>query len=565
MDTNSLKFKTAVLVGLFSVVMLLVVGTTTYVVSSQSADAKIIDIAGRQRMLTQKMSKEAFALVSALENKASTEELRKGLLKTVSLYDNSLQALKAGGATLGTDGKEADLPESRGEAKFQLEKVEGLWARFKQSMNTIAGPAAVVASGEFQKALSEIKKGNVPLLKESNKAVVLLKNASEKKTSLLMTVQITALLLTFAVTVISLILANKLIVRPLINAVNIVDKLSDGDLTIDIQTKSKDEIGRLLVAMKNMVERLRTIVGGVMTAADNVLSGSQELSSGSQQLSEGATEQAASVEEASSSMEQMASNIKQSADNSQQTDKIAGKAATDAGEGGEAVSEAVIAMKEIAGKISIIEEIARQTNLLALNAAIEAARAGEHGKGFAVVAAEVRKLAERSQTAAAEISQLSSSSVEVAEKAGNVLEKLVPDIRKTAELVQEISASSNEQNTGAEQINQAIQQLDKVIQQNAGASEEMASTAEELASQAKQLQGTISFFNIGDNGGGTLIRERKAVAKAAHKVNASHIADERVKNHQPITGEKRVTAKPAGIALVMDDNGGKSDEEFEKY
>ena len=509
MNTNSIKFKTAVMVGLFSIVMLLVVGSTTYVVSSQSADARIIDIAGRQRMLTQKMSKEAFALVSALENKSPTEELRKGLLKTVSLYDKSLQALKAGGLTLGTDGKETNLPESSGEAKIQLNKVEGLWVRFKQSINTIADPAAVVASAEFQKAVKVIKKGNVPLLKESNKAVVLLKDASEKKTNLLMTVQITALLLTFAVTVISLILANKLIVRPLTTAVNIINKLSDGDLTMDIEAKSKDEIGQLLVAMKNMVERLRTIVGGVMTAAGNVLSGGQELSSGSQQLSEGATEQAASVEETSSSMEQMASNIRQSADNSMQTDKIAAKAAANAGKGGEAVSEAVTAIKEIAEKILIIEEIARQTNLLALNAAIEAARAGEHGKGFAVVAAEVRKLAERSQTAAAGISRLSSSSAEVAEKAGNVLEKLVPDIQKTAELVQEISASSNEQYTGAEQINKAIRQLDRVIQQNAGASEEMASTAEELASQAGQLRDTIAFFKIGDNENRADITRRK--------------------------------------------------------
>jgi methyl-accepting chemotaxis protein len=213
-------------------------------------------------------------------------------------------------------------------------------------------------------------------------------------------------------------------------------------------------------------------------------------------MSQGATEQASSIEEVSASVEEMAANIRQNADNASQTEKIAMKAALDAKEGGEAVAQTVDAMKQIAGKISIIEEIARQTNLLALNAAIEAARAGEHGKGFAVVASEVRKLAERSQRAAGEITELSGSSVKVAEKAGGLLAKILPDVQKTAELVQEITAASKEQDSGAAQINKAIQQLDQVIQQNASASEEMSSTSEELASQAEQLQTAIAFFKV---------------------------------------------------------------------
>jgi methyl-accepting chemotaxis protein len=220
------------------------------------------------------------------------------------------------------------------------------------------------------------------------------------------------------------------------------------------------------------------------------------MSSGAEQLSQGATEQAASLEEVSSSMEQMAANIGQNSENAQQTEKIVLKAAEDAKESGKAVVATAGAMKEIAGKIFIIEEIARQTNLLALNAAIEAARAGEHGKGFAVVASEVRKLAERSQTAVAEINTLSAASVQISEKAGEMLGRIVPDIQKTADLVQEITAASNEQSSGAGQINKAIQQLDLVIQQNASASEEMAATSEELLSQAEQLQSTIAFFSI---------------------------------------------------------------------
>ncbi|MBF0567193.1 MAG: HAMP domain-containing protein [Nitrospirae bacterium] len=274
-------------------------------------------------------------------------------------------------------------------------------------------------------------------------------------------------------------------------------RISNGDLDTTIgHYRGRDEIGMIVRSMNTMTGKLSGIVTDVKTASDHVFAGSGDLSSSSQQLSEGATEQAASVEEASSSMEEMASNIKQSADNSQQTERIASKASEDALKGGKAVAEVVDAMKQIAGKISIIEEIARQTNLLALNAAIEAARAGEHGKGFAVVASEVRKLAERSQKAAGEISRLSSSSVSIAEYAGEMLEKLVPDIRKTAELVQEISAASAEQNTGAEQINRALHQLDQVIQQNASASEEMASRSEELSSQARQLQSAVSFFRV---------------------------------------------------------------------
>lgn len=274
-------------------------------------------------------------------------------------------------------------------------------------------------------------------------------------------------------------------------------EIAGGNLLVSVRERSQSD--ELMNNLASMVVTLTGVVNNVKLSSDNVASGSRQLSDSSQQMSEGATEQAASAEEVSSSMEQMVANIKQNAENAQQTEKIALKAAQDAREGGKAVIETVSAMREIANKISIIEEIARQTNLLALNAAIEAARAGEHGKGFAVVAAEVRKLAERSQLAAGEINKLSGSSVEIAEKAGNMLTKIVPDIQKTAELVSEINASSNEQNAGAEQVNKAIQQLDKVIQQNASAAEEMASTSEELSSQASQLQGAISYFRVEDN------------------------------------------------------------------
>jgi methyl-accepting chemotaxis protein len=349
-----------------------------------------------------------------------------------------------------------------------------------------------------------------------------------------------------------------------------MNKLSEGDLTIRMSAERDDDVGRLVDSVNRMVLKLKEVADDVRSASDNVASGSQQLSAGAQQLSQGATEQASAIEEVSSSMEEMVSNIRQNADNSQQTEKIAVKLAGDAREGGVAVADTVRAMKEIAGKISIIEEIARQTNLLALNAAIEAARAGEHGKGFAVVASEVRKLAERSQAAAAEISHLSISSVQVAETAGELLKRIVPDIQKTAELVQEISVASSEQNAGAEQINRAIQQLDQVIQQNAGASEEMASTSEELSSQSEQLQGTISFFKVGD--GGLQTRAYAGKPKAAHKAGAIPIPRIESKTPAMVAYKTVPVAKTKGVRLNMDNGGnGKNkgcdglDAEFERF
>jgi methyl-accepting chemotaxis protein len=295
---------------------------------------------------------------------------------------------------------------------------------------------------------------------------------------------------------------------------NAADEIANGNLTVTIRERSAQD--KLMQAFVSMVGGLTRTVTDIRTIAGEVSAASQSISTTSIQVSKGASNQASAAEEASSSMEEMVSNIKQNADNAQQTDKIATKSAKDAQESGKSVLEAVAAMKEIASKISIIEEIARQTNLLALNAAIEAARAGEHGKGFAVVAAEVRKLAERSQKAAAEINQLSGSTVKVSETAGDMLGRLVPDIQRTAELVQEITAASQEQDTGAEQINKALQQLESVIQQNASAAEEMASTTEELTAQSDQLVGALAFFRTGDNGSTRVVQPSTAKSEVRH-------------------------------------------------
>jgi len=359
------------------------------------------------------------------------------------------------------------------------------------------------------------------------------------------------------------------ITKALQKGVDLAERVADGDLTAEIDIDQKDEIGQLADAMRRMMGKLREVVADVRAAADNVAAGSEELSSTAEQMSQGATEQASSAEEASSSMEEMASNISQNADNASQTEKIALKSAEAAREGGEAVVETVGAMKVIAEKIAIVEEIARQTDLLALNAAIEAARAGEHGKGFAVVAAAVRRLAERSAEAAGEISNLSANSVQVAERAGELLTQIVPDIQKTAQLVQEITAASNEQNSGADQINTAIQQLNQVVQQNASASEEMSSTSEELSSQAVQLQETIAYFRLAEDG--TKARRQPAVvrSKAKAQVQIAHLRPSGPKAAPRLesSGARRPQGE-GGVALDMgegDLRGDTTDEEFERY
>jgi len=318
------------------------------------------------------------------------------------------------------------------------------------------------------------------------------------------------------------------ITRPLNQAVSVAQKVAAGDLSSEVVVKSNDETGQLLQALKDMGDKLSQVVTEVKGGADTLSSASAQVSATAQSLSQASNEQAAGVEETSASIEQMTASISQNTENAKVTDGMATKAAKEAAEGGEAVKSTVAAMKQIAKKIGIIDDIAYQTNLLALNAAIEAARAGEHGKGFAVVAAEVRKLAERSQVAAQEIGAVATSSVELAEKAGALLDAMVPNIRKTSELVQEIAAASQEQSSGVNQINSAVSQLSQTTQQNAASSEELAATAEEMSGQAEQLQQAMAFFKVETTHNARVLgfpaKKPVAAKPAARKQSAAGIA-----------------------------------------
>ncbi|MUZ92082.1 HAMP domain-containing protein [Agrobacterium vitis] len=426
---------------------------------------------------------------------------------------------------------------------------------------TIAGDTAgalKVSTGENRKAVNEIDDllSQVVSLEQSR-----LRDADAAGDAEYASTRLMLLSLSIAASVIAVMAAVWIVISVtggINRAVVAVRKVADGDLTEFAQIRSRDEIGDMLQYVNTMIERLRGVVGDALSASDNVSSGSQQLSSASEQVSQGATEQASSAEEASASMEEMAANIKQNADNAAQTEKIARQSSKDAETSGEAVNRAVGAMRTIAEKISIVQEIARQTDLLALNAAVEAARAGEHGKGFAVVASEVRKLAERSQAAAAEISTLSGQTVQVATEAGEMLTRLVPDIRKTAELISEISAACREQDIGASQINEAIQQLDKVTQQNAGASEEMSATSEELAAQAEELQTSIAFFKVDGAHQKKPAPQTRTVAARAAPARTAAPAKPRTPTSSQTVAAQQARAKGFALDLSM---GGPDEED----
>ncbi|AKJ08003.1 methyl-accepting chemotaxis protein [Archangium gephyra] len=392
------------------------------------------------------------------------------------------------------------------EERREFEAFKGLWKTYSASHDEIIALSRagridqahdLIANGshhDFFAANTQLRKLRDTHYKASMKAVANSNATHESARQWILGVLGACL----AVSVLFCVFVARSISRPLARAVGVAGRIAGGDLGVRIEETDQDETGRLLAALRDMVHRLAEVIGEVREGANSVASASSQLAASSQSLAQATSEQASSVEESTSSLTQMTASITQNQEHGRQMERMAVQGAQDAEEGGRAVKQTVEAMGSIVEKVSIIEEIAYQTNLLALNAAIEAARAGEHGKGFAVVATEVRKLAERSRTAAKEISGLATSSVKVATRSGQLLEELVPSIRKTADLVQEVVVASAEQATGVTQMGKAMEYVDQVTQRNASASEELASTAEELSSQAEALRRVVSFFQLGE-------------------------------------------------------------------
>nr|WP_320048795.1 methyl-accepting chemotaxis protein [uncultured Desulfuromonas sp.] len=535
-QTHSFVGIRTILLGLVGLAVLTAIGISSmsmYFLATQKKDAPVINIAGRQRMLSQKMSKEVLMVAASSNASAAKEQLRD----TKILFDRSLKALIDGDSDMG-------LPAtSEGPIHEQLLVVKSIWEQFSPKIKQIL--THTTDTVEFQNALKHILSENIALLTEMNKAVQMFEANAREKVQTLEMILFSGIALAVLVFVVCAIVLNGLILRPVRQLIIMIKALERGDLTQRLKMKRCDEIGEMAKTMDGFADNLEHEIlsafehlaqgdftfqaqglireplakantalndsmGQVQLAAEQIAAGSEQISETSQTLSQAATEQASSLEQITSSMADMGSRTKQNADNAVQVNQLAEKARDVAGHGNSQMQDMVAAMAEINESaqdisriIKVIDEIAFQTNLLALNAAVEAARAGQHGKGFAVVAEEVRNLAARSAKAASETAALIDGAVskagngtQIAQSTADALTDIVQSITKVTDLVGEITASSDEQSQGIAQIHIGLEEIDKVTQQNTSNAVQSAATGEQLAAQSAQMREMLAGFKL---------------------------------------------------------------------